>query len=45
VEAGDNCRYVTVRRVERVPELVKRSGEPVIRYERKVVQRRVKRCS
>jgi hypothetical protein len=45
VEADDNCRYVSVRRVERVPALVMRSGEPVIRYDRKVVQRRVKRCS
>ena len=44
VEADDDCRYVSVRRVERMPRLVMRSGEPVIRYDRKVVQRRVKRC-
>jgi hypothetical protein len=44
VEADDSCRYVSVRRVQRVPRLVIRSGESVIRYDRKLVQRRVKRC-
>lgn len=44
VEADDSCRYVSVQRVQRVPRLVIRSGEPVIRYDRKLVQRRVKRC-
>ena len=44
VEAEDDCRYVAVRRTERVPRLIVRSGQPAIEYDRRVVRRRVERC-
>lgn len=44
VEAEDDCRYVVVRRTERVPKLIVRSGQPAIEYDRRVVRRRVERC-
>jgi hypothetical protein len=44
VQAKDRCRSVTVTRVERVPALVLKDGQPRIVYSRKPVQRTVKRC-
>jgi hypothetical protein len=46
LRAKDNCRQVTVTRVERVPEVVQGSdGEPQIRYREQPVERVVTRCS
>jgi hypothetical protein len=46
VEADQNCHYVTVKQVRRVPTVVTdRAGQPHIRTHKRIVDRRVKRCS
>jgi hypothetical protein len=45
VRAKDDCRQVTVTRVERVPRIATGSdGEPEIRYDERSVRRVVTRC-
>jgi hypothetical protein len=45
VQAGDDCRYVTVTRPDRVPVIVTGSdGEPKVVFRERRVERRVKRC-
>jgi hypothetical protein len=45
-QAGQNCRYVMVKRTQRVPRVVTdQSGQPRIVTQKRVVERRVKRCS
>jgi hypothetical protein len=44
VEAGDNCRNVTITRLDRVPQLVVESGQPRIVYSREKVTKVVRRC-
>ena len=45
VEAGDDCRYVTVERRVRKPTIVTGTdGRETIRYRTEVVERRVRRC-
>jgi ferric-dicitrate binding protein FerR (iron transport regulator) len=45
VEATDDCRTVTVVRPERVPMIVTgRDGQPRLEFERRRVEKRVKRC-
>jgi hypothetical protein len=45
VQADDNCRYVTVTRIERTPAVVEGAdGTPSIVYRDERVSRRVKRC-
>jgi hypothetical protein len=43
--ASDDCRFVTVKKRERVPRIVlDRDGQPSVRYRVQLVERRVKRC-
>ena len=44
-KAGDDCRYVTVRQPVRFPvEVRNRDAAATLRFERRLVERRVKRC-
>jgi hypothetical protein len=43
--AAQDCRFVTVEKRERVPQIVvDRDGQPSVRYRMQLVERRVKRC-
>jgi hypothetical protein len=44
VQARDDCRYIAVSRIERVPRLVTKNGREQVVYDRKLVTRQVKRC-
>lgn len=44
VEAGDDCRPVTVERVQRVPTIATVDGELRVRFRRERVRRTVERC-
>jgi hypothetical protein len=45
VNARDNCRFVTATRVESVPRHVSGpNSQPVVRYQKRTVHRRVRRC-
>ena len=45
-QAGDHCRFVLVKRSERVPVVVTtRNGDQKLRFRPRTVERRVKRCS
>jgi hypothetical protein len=44
-DANSHCRYVSERHVQRTPKVVTGpSGQPAIRYDRKVVTTQVRRC-
>lgn len=45
VSADEQCHWVTVKRTERVPEIVQRNGRTELRFSQRSVERRVKRCS
>ena len=46
VQAGSNCRYVTVIRHEQAPVIVQQaSGQTTLQLQERAVKRRVKRCS
>ena len=46
VQAGSNCRYVTVIRHEPAPVIVQQaSGQTTLQLQERAVKRRVKRCS
>jgi hypothetical protein len=43
--ASEDCRFVTVEKRERVPQIVlDRDGQPSVRYRVQLVERQVKRC-
>jgi hypothetical protein len=43
--AGQDCRFVTVKKPARVPSIVAdQDGRPSVRYREQLVERRVKRC-
>jgi hypothetical protein len=43
--ASEDCRFVTVEKRERVPQIVlNRDGQPSVRYRVQLVERQVKRC-
>lgn len=45
VQAGQECHYVTVKQVRRVPRIVRDSaGREQIETHKRIVKRRVKRC-
>jgi hypothetical protein len=44
VQAGDECRLVTVTKRERIPVLVRENGAEIVRFETRRVKRQVRRC-
>jgi hypothetical protein len=44
VQAGDDCKTVTITKQQRTPIIVREHGKDVVRFQMRSVQRHVKRC-